>query len=199
MNLLPILFIAILTTIIGALPFGLVNLTVLDVAHNSGKKVAMNLAHGAAWTEILFGLTAMYLAGFMHNATPSLTYVRILAIAIPIALGVLFFFKKSKHKSLPTQKNYGFLKGVFLNLISVQVFLYWMVAITYLTKCCNLALNPLNIAVFGLGILIAKMGVLFLYAYFSAPILLKSDFLSRNINRVIGTVLIFSGLLQLIK
>ncbi len=199
MNPVEIIFISILATLIGALPFGLVNLTVLNVAHQNSRHAAMKIAYGAASIEILFGFAAIYLAGFIQNATLNLTLVRFLAIVIPVALGLFFYFKKNKTNTLQTHQKAGFLKGILLNLISMQVFLYWVLAIAYLNTCCLLVFNPINIAVFALGIWLGKMGVLWLYAYFSKAIFSKSDFISQNINRVIGVVLIVSGLLQLIK
>lgn len=199
MNPIGIIFISILATLIGALPFGLVNLTVLNVAHQNGRPAAMKIAQGATLIEILFGFSAIYLAVFIKNTTLNLAFVRFLAIAISVTLGVFFYFKKSISYTLPTQQKFSFFQGIFLNLMSVQVFLYWVVTIVYLNTYSLLVFSPLNIAVFAVGILLGKMGVLWLYAYFSKAIFSKSDFISRNINRVIGVVLIFSGLLQLIK
>ena len=52
MNQLILLLVGVFVTIIGALPFGLVNLSVVDVTLKQGRKPAMQVAYGAAWVEV---------------------------------------------------------------------------------------------------------------------------------------------------
>ena len=91
------------------------------------------------------------------------------------------------------------MKGVILNLLSIQVLLYWIVAITWLKTSYLPEITPGLVLVFVVSIWTGKMGVLWLYAQFSRPIMSKSDFLAKNINRIIGVILIISGLIQFIK
>lgn len=91
------------------------------------------------------------------------------------------------------------MKGVVLNLLSIQVLLYWIVAITWLKTSYLPEITPGLILVLVVSIWIGKMGVLWVYALFSNLIMSKSDFIAKNINRIIGTILILSGFIQLIK
>ena len=50
-----VLLIGITTSIVGAVPFGLVNLTVLNVSLEQGNRAALRIAHGASFIEVLFG------------------------------------------------------------------------------------------------------------------------------------------------
>lgn len=47
MNQLSVIFLSTALAIIGALPFGLVNLSVMDVSHRVGRKAAIKTAAGA--------------------------------------------------------------------------------------------------------------------------------------------------------
>ena len=65
MHQLILLLLGIWVTIIGALPFGLVNLSVVDVSLKHGRRLAMLIAHGAALVEVLFGVGAMFTGGVL--------------------------------------------------------------------------------------------------------------------------------------
>ena len=51
--------------IVGGLPFGLVNLTVLNVTFEKGNGAAIKIAHGAALVEVVFGITALFAGGML--------------------------------------------------------------------------------------------------------------------------------------
>jgi threonine/homoserine/homoserine lactone efflux protein len=196
---LNILAIAILVSIIGALPFGLVNLTVLDISYRRDKISALRVAHGAAWIEVAFGLTALIAGSFIGQFTRDHKLAQTLVLIIPALVGLVFLLKKNNKEAKKTGKDPGFFKGMLLNLISIQVLLYWLIAMTYLNTRWELQFNTLSITLFALGILVGKMGVLWIYALLSRKILTTFDFLARNINRVIGLVLLITVFIQLIK
>lgn len=196
MEHISLISIAILATTVAALPFGLVNLKVLDIAYLKGTRKAMQLAHGAAWVEVLFGIISIFFGGLISNYTSAHPEIRYLFLLIPGMAGIIFLLKrKSPQEKLRDDKS-GFLNGVFLNLISIQVLLFWLIAITYINTVLNIKLNAQNIILFVLGIWMGKMGILFMYASLSQRILSKSAFLSRNVNQIIGFVLIVSTVLQ---
>ena len=199
MNLLYIIPLAVLITIIGALPFGLVNLTVLDTSYRKGKVAAMYISHGAALIEVLFGLTALMAGSLIGQFTRNHQFVQTLVLIVPAGIGVVFLLKKNHTETKKSGKQQGFLQGMMLNLISIQVLLYWLFAMTYLNTVWNPEYNVLSISLFAAGIWLGKMGVLWTYALFSQRIFARMGFLSRNINRIIGMVLLLTVVLQLIK
>ncbi len=199
MNVIAITGITILTAIIGALPFGLVNLSVLDTAFHNNRQAALKVAHGASWIEVLYGILALLAGTIISKAIENSPAVKYIAGLIPFFVGMFFLFKKSGGKQNHTDNKPGYMKGVLLNLLSLQVLLYWIVAITWLKTSYLPEITPGLVLVFVVSIWIGKMGVLWLYARFSKPIMSKSDFLAKNINRIIGVILIISGLIQFIK
>jgi len=199
MNLLYIIPLAILIAIIGALPFGLVNLTVLDTSYRKGKVAAMYISHGAALIEVLFGLTALMAGSLIGQFIRNHQFVQTLVLIVPAVIGVVFLLKKNHSETKKSEKKQGFLQGMMLNLISIQVLLYWLFAMTYLNTIWNPDYNVLSLSLFAAGIWLGKMGVLWTYALFSRRIFTRMGFLSRNINRIIGMVLLLTVVLQLIK
>jgi threonine/homoserine/homoserine lactone efflux protein len=199
MNIIAITGITILTAIIGALPFGLVNLSVLNTAYRSNRQTALKVAHGASWIEVLYGILALFAGTYIAKTIENSSTVKYIASLIPFFIGMFFLFKKSDGKQNHTDNRPGYLKGVILNLLSIQVLLYWIVAITWLKTSYLPEITPGLILVLIASIWIGKMGVLWLYAQFSEKIMSKSDFLTKNINRFVGAVLIISSLIQFIK
>lgn len=199
MNPFIIITTAIIITIIGALPFGLVNLTVLDISFHRNKIAALKVAHGAAWIEVLFGLTALIAGSLIGQFTRDHRVVQTLVLIIPALVGLAFLLKKNRSEAKTIEKDPGFLKGVMLNLISIQVLLYWLFAMTYFNTRWEPEFNILFIALFALGIWIGKMGVLWVYALLSQKIFSRFGFLAKNINRVIGVVLLITVFIQFLK
>lgn len=198
----PITYMAIgfIASIIGALPFGLVNLTVLDVANKRGNRIAMNISHGAAVVEVLFALVAILAGSLIQQFINENIIIHYLIIAILFITGSLFIIKK--RKALMREDNsgtYGFFKGVALNMVSFQVFLFWLIAITFLSSRQILEFNFIAISIFILGIWIGKMAVLYFYILLSNKIISKSRILSNNIDKIIGLVLFIIAAIQVIK
>lgn len=184
-------------TIIGSLPFGLVNLTVSDTAYRNGISSATKVAFGASFIEIIYGLIALITGSYISNYIHINKGIRILALVIPFVVGIIFFFRKTKTMAIEKNNNSGVLYGMILNLISVQMFLFWLAAITYSQKFVNFGLSANEIIFFVIGIWLGKMLVLWLYANFTKYINRKSDFIAKNVNRIIGTVMILSVVIQL--
>ena len=194
-----IILLGIIIAIIGALPFGLVNLMVLDTAYNKGNRYAMNIAHGAAWIEVLYGLTAILVGKTINQFANENQFLNYLFLLLPGVVGLIFLIKKDTKNFTTKTKTTGFLKGILLNIISIQVLLYWIIVITFLSSHQLLIQKHIDILMFLLGIWIGKMTVLWFYTIMSRKIFSSWHFLSSNINRVIGSILLLTVLIQLLK
>jgi threonine/homoserine/homoserine lactone efflux protein len=196
---LTIILVAFTATLIGALPFGLVNLTVMDVSYRKGTSTAMQIAHGASWIEVVFVLIAIFAGSFIGNVTKHLSWGHLLFAGLPVLVGLIFLFKKTNKHTDTKEFSNGFFKGIFLNLISMQVLLYWVLAMTIITKTWLTEPKIEILVLIIVTVWTGKMAVLWIYARLSKNILSKSNFLANNINRIIGAILILSGFLQFIK
>jgi threonine/homoserine/homoserine lactone efflux protein len=184
--------------VIGALPFGLVNLSVLDTSYRYGRRQAMKIAHGAAMVEILFGMLALVAGSIIMNFTSESRLAKILVIIIPAIAGIIFLLKKKKDQKKDIQQSAGFVRGAFLNLVSIQVLMYWLIAMTYF-NAKHFTIEPHMFIFFGIGIWTGKMLVLWSYAVLSNFILSKSATIASNMNRIIGGVLLITAAVQFIK
>lgn len=184
---------------LGALPFGLVNLTVMDVSIQQGNQKAMKIAHGAALVEVLFGLTALLAGGFLQKYIEGNIIVHYIIILVLAIAGLSFFGKKQNGELSPGQNGGGFLKGIFLNLISLQVLLFWLFAVTYLTSRDLLPEKVFSVIMFGLGVWIGKITILAIYMIMSKKILSKSLMVSKYMNQIIGSILFVTAAIQIVK
>ena len=185
--------------IIGALPFGLVNLTVLNVTFERGNRAAIKIAHGAALVEVVFGLTALYAGGMLARHIEGNVIISYSTAAVLIIGGIFFILKKQRKNDPNETGSSGFLKGILLNLVSIQVFLFWILAIAFLSSRELLQYDLLSILLFVAGIWLGKMAVLWIYMNLSNRILSRSRIISKNINTIIGIVLFGLAFVQVLK
>ncbi|PKP02206.1 MAG: hypothetical protein CVU14_03915 [Bacteroidetes bacterium HGW-Bacteroidetes-9] len=199
-NSILFLLIGAVATFIGAVPFGLVNLSVADVAIKVNICKSMSVAFGAAIVEILFAVTALLAGSLINNLIEANSAIKYSVLAVLFFSGVFFWFKKNKTKITENKSSSkGFLKGVVLNLISIQVLLFWLVAIAFLSVKNLVPASALQMVLFVVGVWLAKVAVLWGYAILARKVAEKSASLSSNINRIIGALLVFVALIQLMK
>lgn len=194
------LFIGALTCTVGAVPFGLVNLTVVNVAIDSNIRKAMTIAYGATAIEVLFALIALITGKLLENAVNGNNWIKFSVLSVLLVSGLVFWFKKNNASE---QKNprqvYGFLKGALLNLMSIQVLLFWIVGVAFLTVRNFLPSSAVEISFFIAGVGIAKILVLRSYALLGYRVVGKSKIISQNINRIISLMLFAVAFLQFVK
>jgi len=185
--------------IVGGLPFGLVNLTVLNVTFERGNSAAIKIAHGAALVEVVFGLTALLTGGMLASYIEGNVIISYSTAAVLIIGGVFFILKKQRSSNSRVTGYSGFLNGILLNLVSMQVLLFWILAIAFLSSRELLQYDLLSILFFVSGIWLGKMAVLWMYINLSNRILSRSRIISKNINTIIGIVLITLAFVQFLK
>ncbi|MDZ7738095.1 MAG: LysE family transporter [Bacteroidales bacterium] len=199
MNLITVYITGFLITLGGAIPLGLVNLSVMDIAYREGKAKSMQLAAGAGMVEILYGLAAILAGTVIQKYVDNNVIIRYAVIILLGAAGVFFILKGKEHKKERKIKVPYFLRGAVLNLISIQVLLYWIVAVAALQPYIAFpALSP-EILLFITGIFTGKILVLYVYALSGEKLLDKWQLIALNINRIIGTILLIAMIFQIVK
>jgi threonine/homoserine/homoserine lactone efflux protein len=194
------LFLGALVVSIGALPVGLVNLSVVDASINMNIRKSMKIAYGAAVVEIGFALIALFMGAILSDYLDRNSWVKLIVSSVLIISSIAFFFRKVKVKNKEIDRlSFGFLKGVFLNLISIQVLLFWLIAVSYLSVRDLFPTTFSQGLLFVIGVWLGKLAVLRVYAVLGKKVAAHSQILSKNINRIIGSVLMLVALIQLIK
>ena len=192
-------FAAVITAIIGALPFGLVNLSVLEISLSRGYRPAMNLASGASIIEVFFALVSILAGSMLNQYVEGNRLVGIIAMLVLVAGGFYFLFRKAGIPSISKTRGSAFYRGILLNLISIQVLLFWILAVTYLSSREFMKYDTISVFMFLAGVWSGKILTLFAYSRLSMNLLNRSRVISGNINRIIGFVLITMAFIQFFR
>lgn len=194
------LFISMAATVIGAVPLGLVNLSVMDAALKNNSRGAVQIAHGASLVEILFALVALLAGAKLSPLFEGNQVVHYFIFAVLLISGLFFWFKTNKDKTMKEHgSSLGLLKGVLLNIVSIQVLLFWFLAATILSTKQWLPNSFPEVLFFLTGVWLAKMGVLKGYAFLATKVATHAEKFSANTNRIIGIVLIGVAIVQFVK
>ncbi len=160
----------------------------------------MSVAFVAAIIEIVFALTALLAGSLLNNLIEGNSIIKFSVLGVLLFAGVFFWFKKNKVPIRETKSSSnGYLKGAVLNLISIQVLLFWIIAIAFLSVKNLVPASVLQMVLFVVGVWLAKMAVLWAYAILARKVAEKSALLSANINRIIGGLLVLTAVFQFIK
>ncbi|MBN1987730.1 MAG: LysE family transporter [Prolixibacteraceae bacterium] len=193
-------FIALAAATIGAVPLGLVNLSVVDTALKNGSQKATGIAHGASVVEVIFALSSLVAGAWLSEFFKGNPMVRYFVFAVLMGSGLFFWLKKNKGQLKKEQgKSIGFLKGALLNIVSIPVLLFWLLAATVLSAKQLLPSSLPEILFFLSGVWLAKMVILKIYVFLALKVVSRAHKLSSNINRVIGIVLMTVAVIQLLK
>jgi len=199
-NLITNLFIALAATAIGAVPLGLVNLSVMDATLKNDTHGATQIAHGASVVEVFFALSTLLAGAKLSPIFEGNPVVRYFVFAVLLVSGLFFWFKKNieKPRKEPV-KSYGFMKGALLNIVSIPVLMFWLLVATVLSAKQLLPVTFTEILIFLSGVWLAKMGVLKGYAFLSSKVVQHAHKVSSNVNQIIGVVLLMVAIIQLIR
>ena len=91
---LKLLLIGMVVSALGGLPFGLVNLSVMNASLERGNREAFMIAHGAAIIEVVFGLSAILAGGLFYQYMAGNSIVSYIAAGVLIAGGIFFLMKR---------------------------------------------------------------------------------------------------------
>ena len=199
MEILKIIIIVFTATLLAAIPFGLVNLTILHVTTEKGKAYAMKIAHGASVIEVIYVVLAFFLGKSINILLKENSFIQIIVVAVPLITGIFFWFKINRNKKGNSIIRNGFLKGIVFNLLSIQVLLFWLLAMTVIISRWLPDLSPEILLIIISTAWFGKMLVLYIYSSTSKFIMYRFTFFSENINRIIGTILIITAIIQYLK
>jgi L-lysine exporter family protein LysE/ArgO len=186
-------------SIIGAVPFGLVNLSILQTAINNGIRATMPISYGASVVEIIYGVIGIFAGSLLFRYIDNNPWFNVFTTLVLLVMGLVFLFKQSHFQFNKNNTYGGFLYGILLNMLSLQVLAYWILAISIISTFSPQLFTPVAVILFLAGIWIGKMSVLVSYASLGNKIARRSEKISKNINLFIGIVLIGLGVFNVIR
>ena len=211
MNLILYFFTGFLVAIIGALPLGTVNVAVINTTIKENISSALKIVFPAAIGELFLIFFAICYFKTIQNFISVNSWLEYLIVLVLLVLGsVLVFGKKNCIKDeqgecIVTKKSFQFPKeaiGFLLGLFNPTVLVYWLLAISFLsTKMIQLHLDTAIslLILFFLGAFVGKSLTLYGYGKCSNLLKMRIKGITATINKIIGSLLLIAGVIQLLK
>ncbi|MFD2564138.1 LysE family transporter [Aquimarina rubra] len=201
------LILGTLTSIVGALPLGAVNIAVINTTIREDVRKAFRIALAAGIGEVFLAFFALHCSMELTDFFENNPWIQLVIISIFLVLGVYFLVRKKKEETTKqTQKiklgKSKFLTGFSLAFLNPPVIVYWIIAISLTNKhLFQLTLHtPLTaLFLFFTGIYLGKIGTLYLYSKWGNRMAKKSGDAKTKLFKIIGIALIVISFVQGIK
>jgi len=191
--------IALFASFLGYLPFGLVNLSVIDNALSRGLRSGIMMSLGAGLVEILECLVAIQFTVLLSKYLERNSFVHVLVFIILVGFGLFFLYKNqrnSEFKKSGKNQQSSLVKGLILSILNPQALPFWVFVITYFKSHDWINFNYFTLPAFVIGGALGRFLTLALYSYLSVTVINNTSNISRIMNKIIGWFLIGLGLYQ---
>lgn len=196
--------IAMLISFLGTIPFGPINLSVVDTSINKSFRAALAFALAAAVVEILQSFVALHCSALIDSFLNESALTKILAVLLLFGLGLMFWFKKPKGKAKKEEGSEGkndFFRGFIISILNPQAIPFWIFALSYLKMSQMIALDTKMaisvVAAFLFGVAGGKFLALLLFAVAGKQLKNRIGVINRLMNKIIGGILLGIGVVQL--
>lgn len=191
-------FIALLATFLGALPFGAINLSVVNITINKNFQKGFQFSLAASAVEILEAMVAILFGSIVQMFLEENSWIQILVFSIFIGLGLYNIFRVTRPKlgSRTKLKVSEFMKGFAVALANPQALPFWIFVLAFLAQEFALDLMGVNLIWFLTGVFVGKLLALALFGYMSTFLKSRLSESCTWINRTFGFILLAIGLFQ---
>ena len=191
-------FIGFLACLLGTIPFGPINLSVVKATVDYDRRSGIEIAFAASLVEILQALVAICFGMLISSFLDANVFVKFFLAFAFIVLAVFVFTRKSqpnleKRKSRPVS---FFRNGLIISALNPQAIPFWIFALATISQYFEFQYMGLGLFGFLLGVFIGKL--LALYGFVVASVYLKAHLQESSIlvNRLLATILFFIGFSQ---
>lgn len=192
----------IVLSIIGSIPFGTINVTVVESAITRGMRTAAWVILGAAIIEFIQAFLALKFTNLITSYPLTEIILFWLSIPIFIGLGIYFIRQKKQEGKEPhaESRSRGFMKGVIVSSLNVLAIPYWVFYSTYLTSVQLIDIaKDINIFYFSFGVFSGTVGILFLYARLGIYAKEKFGRITHYIGPAVGYFFLALAVIQIFR
>ena len=200
MNIVTSLFLGFFTAFIGIIPPGLINMTAAKVNLKEGKRNAMWFVLGAILVIFFQSFFAILFAKIINRRPDLVTLLREVGLGIFATLTLYFLVlaKKPKDKTRKFKKNSKtnrFFMGMLLSGLNFLPIPYYVFVSVTLASFKLFSFDTTSIFIFVNGVILGSFLVFYCYISFFNKIENKTDYVTKNMNTIIGTI---TGLISVI-
>ena len=200
MNIVTSLFLGFFTAFIGIIPPGLINMTAAKVNLKEGKRNAMWFVLGAILVIFFQSFFAILFAKIINRRPDLVTLLREVGLGIFATLTLYFLVlaKKPKDKTRKFKKNSKtnrFFMGMLLSGLNFLPIPYYVFVSVTLASFKLFSFDTTSIFIFVNGAILGSFLVFYCYISFFNKIENKTDYVTKNMNTIIGSI---TGLISVI-
>lgn len=200
MQLLSSLLFGFITAFIGIIPPGLLNMTAAKINSKEGRKNALWFVLGAILIIGFQSFFAISFAKIIHRRADLVTLFREVGLGIFTTLTIYFFVlaKKPKTKTKSFKKistANRFFQGMLLSTLNFLPIPYYVFISISLGSFHMFLFESYSIFSFVTGVVLGSFFVFYGYITFFNRIESKTDFLTNNINSILGCI---TGLISIL-
>lgn len=194
-------FIALLATVLGTIPFGPINLSVVNITLKKSLRKVLPFVAAAALIEIVQALIAIFFGAIVDRFLMENAWFQWLVILVFFCAGLFILLKKSKPKQAakPKLQLPTFFQGILVAALNPQAVPFWLISLAVISESVTLNFGEYRMVSFLLGVFAGKYLALAGFAVFSQKIKGRLKEGSRIIDRVFGSVLIAIAAVQAAK
>jgi len=195
------LFSGFIAAAIGTIPPGLLNMSAAQIYSKEGKKNALWFVIGAVVVIFFQVSVAVLFARVIDNRPDIVTLLREIGFVAFSILSIYFLFiakkptGKKKSKIKKSSKKSRFFLGMLLSGLNLFPIPYYVVVSITLASYQLFVFENSVIFTFVLGSILGSFAILYCYIAFFGKIEQKTDYLMRNMNKIIGSI---TGLVALV-
>lgn len=183
-------------SLLGSLPFGMINLNVLATAVHRGPRPALLMGLGATLVEGLQILIVLFGFGYLAANTTLDTILQWIAIPVFLGLSVYYFKAKPSAKEGQVVHHQPFVRGMGLSLINVLVYPFWFLWLGLMAfPVEEKTLWGWLIA----GAVLGAFAVMVIFTLLGRVIEKKSERLTHQLNRIIAIIFLGLAIWQLVR
>lgn len=170
------LFLAFVISLVGSIPPGSINVTVMRLGMLKKQREAYMVAVGATFVEWIYVLVVIRLQLAITEHMESKYYLTLITAIVMLVLSGHAFFSQSKAATVKESKRKGLLKGLLLGFVNPLAIPFWLSVSTYLQVNSLVVLSGFAGGAFGIGVVLGSLVTL----YFAASLGKKFAAISHN-------------------
>ena len=196
-------FIGLIVSFIGTIPIGPINLTVVSTTLKKGLPAAIQVSIAAAMVEILQSFLAVYCGMMIIESLELYPIFKLSIFTLFIIAGAIFLYKSNQPTSSPPKrfsvKISNFSRGLVVGLLNPQAIPFWVFFLAYMKMTNWIDYEFYHILSLLVGVFTGKFLALYCYGLLSMAVSKRITDITSLMNKVLGSVLIGIGLLQIAR
>ena len=192
-------FVGFAACLLGTIPFGPINLTVVKTTVDHDARRGTEVAIAASLIEILEALIAIWFGMVISSFLESNLAIKLGIGLLFVILAVVIATRKSKPAMAdkpPGQESF-FKKGLLIAALNPQAIPFWIFALAAISQYFDFEYMGITLAAFLAGVFLGKMTALYGFVLASSYLKTHLQESSALVNKVLASVLLFIGVTQI--